>query len=49
MKKQFVLLCALTAVAPAADLPYAGKWKMNLAKSDFGHTTFTIDSLPGGD
>ena len=51
MKKGTFLIgaLALAAVAFAADLPYVGKWKMNLAKSDFGHTTFTIESLPGGE
>ena len=33
----------------AADLPYAGKWEVNLAKSDFGQTTVTFESLPGGE
>jgi hypothetical protein len=33
----------------AADLPYVGRWKVNLAKSDFGQTTITFDSLPGGE
>jgi hypothetical protein len=49
MKKVLVLLCALAAAALAADLPYVGKWKVNLAKSDFGLTTFSIESLPGGE
>jgi len=33
----------------AADLPYVGKWKTNMAKSDFGQTTVTIESLPSGE
>jgi len=33
----------------AAEPPYAGKWKVNLAKSDFGQTTITFESLPGGE
>ena len=51
MKKRNVLVCALvfSAAAFAADLPYVGKWKINLANSDFGHTTLTIESLPGGE
>src|ERR1700693_1924728 len=49
MKKLTIVLCVLAAAALAADLPYLGKWKMNLAKSDFGLTTFTIESLPGGE
>jgi hypothetical protein len=49
MKARFVLLCTFVAAALAADLPYVGKWKTNLAKSDFGQTTVTIESLPGGE
>src|SRR5437870_2728486 len=33
----------------ASDLPYAGKWKVNLAKSDFGQTTVTYESMSGGE
>ena len=33
--------------APAA-LPYAGKWKINLAQSDFGETTVTIAQTGSG-
>jgi hypothetical protein len=33
----------------AADLPYAGKWKMNPAKSDFGETRVTITDLGSGE
>jgi hypothetical protein len=40
-----ICACALTA---AADAPYAGKWKTNIAKSDFGQTTVTYEQLPGG-
>lgn len=47
--KAFVLICALVAGAMAADVPYAGKWKPNLAKSDFGQTTLTLEKLPGGE
>jgi hypothetical protein len=49
MNKQLTLLCMVISAATAADLPYAGKWKMNLAKSDFGQTTMTLESLPGGE
>jgi hypothetical protein len=41
----FVAALALSA----ADLPYAGKWKMNPARSDFGGTTFEYVSLPSGE
>jgi hypothetical protein len=49
MNIRLVLVCSIVSAGMAADLPYAGKWKMNLAKSDFGHTTVTIESLPGGE
>jgi len=49
MKTRLFLLCALVSATLAADLPYAGKWKVNLAKSDFGQTTVTYESLPGGE
>jgi hypothetical protein len=41
-------LCAW-ALASAADAPYAGKWKMNAAKSDFGESTVTYEKLAGGE
>jgi hypothetical protein len=42
---------AVTAVAvvAAADPPYAGKWKMNPAKSDFGELTVAYEQLPSGE
>jgi len=43
------LLCSVVSIAMAADLPFAGKWKTNLAKSDFGQTTVTFENLPGGE
>jgi hypothetical protein len=51
MKFLNVTLCALAGAAMllAADLPYAGKWKMNQAKSDLTSTTITYESLPSGD
>jgi len=49
MKFRLVVLCTVAAAATAADLPYVGKWKVNLAKSDFGQITWTIESLPGGE
>jgi len=33
----------------AADLPYSGKWKLNVAKSDFGQTTVTYEQMTGGE
>jgi len=48
-RKQASLICVLAALAAAADLPYAGKWKLNIAKSDFGETTVTYAQLAGGE
>jgi hypothetical protein len=39
---------ALCALAAAADPTYAGKWKMNTAKSNFGESTITYEPAPGG-
>src|SRR5690349_14025218 len=41
-----VCACGLCA---AADAPYAGTWKMNAAKSNFGDTTVTYEQMPGGE
>lgn len=49
MNLRFALLCSVVTVAFAADMPYLGKWKQNVAKSDFGDTTLTYESLPGGE
>jgi hypothetical protein len=49
MNIRLALICSIIAPAMAADLPYVGKWKVNLAKSDFGQTTITFESLPGGE
>jgi hypothetical protein len=40
--------CQQPAPKAAADLPYAGKWKLDLAKSDFGETTITIAQTGSG-
>jgi hypothetical protein len=42
------IAAAVTALG-AADPPYAGKWKMNPAKSDFGETTVTYAQLASGE
>lgn len=39
----------MTTAVFAASLPYAGKWKVNLEKSDFGQTAITFESLSGGE
>ncbi len=49
MKTLPTLLCGFAIALLAADLPYIGKWKVNLAQSDFGQTTITLESLPGGE
>lgn len=49
MKTRLVLLWSIVSAGIAADLPYAGKWKVNLAKSNYDQTTITIESLPGGE
>ena len=33
----------------AGDAPYVGKWKENLAKSDYRETTVTYEQLPSGE
>ena len=49
MRNVFLIgICACT-LGLAAEAPYAGKWKMNPAKSDFGDTTVTYEQLPGGE
>jgi hypothetical protein len=48
-----VTLCASSIAVSAqpnqaTDLPYAGTWKLNVSKSDFGETTIAIAKAPGG-
>jgi hypothetical protein len=43
------VLCLAATVLSAADLPYAGKWKFNVSKSDLGETTVTYAQLPSGE
>src|SRR5690348_13804824 len=49
MRRLFAIVFTIATSLVAADPPYAGKWKVNLAKSDFGQTTFTVENLPGGE
>jgi hypothetical protein len=55
MQTRNVFLCAFaTAVSLVAgdvpgNLPYAGTWKMNPAKSDFGGSTVTYEKMPSGE
>jgi hypothetical protein len=48
MRTILVIAVSACALCAAADAPYAGKWKMNLAKSNFGETTVTYEQLSGG-
>lgn len=48
MRNALLLGLCVCGLAAAADPPYAGKWKMNLAKSNFGESTITYDPAPGG-
>jgi len=41
-------IVASTQPDRAADLPYAGKWKLNVAKSDFGETTVRFAQTASG-
>jgi len=49
MKKLIVFTICSCALAFAADPPYAGKWKMNPAKSDFGSMTVAYEQLSAGE
>jgi hypothetical protein len=39
---------ASTQSGRAADLPYAGTWRLNVARSDFGETTVTYEQTASG-
>ena len=49
MRKVVLLGLCACAIAAAAEPPYAGKWKMNAAKSNFGESTITYEQLAGGE
>jgi hypothetical protein len=49
MRRVFLVAICACALSVAADAPYAGKWKMNVAKSDFGDMTLTYEKLPSGE
>lgn len=51
MQLRYVLvLAAMTSAAlVAADPPYAGAWKLNISKSDFGGPTVTYRKLASGE
>lgn len=48
MRKAFLIVICACVMGLAADAPYAGKWKMNPAKSNFGESTVTFEQMPGG-
>jgi hypothetical protein len=43
-----VVLLASSVTAQTANPPYAGRWKLNTAKSDFGQLTATYEAVAGG-
>ena len=49
MRDLFLIAVCACALGSAAEAPYAGKWKMNIAKSDFGDTTITYEQMSGGE
>ena len=40
--------CSRQPPLTAFGVPYGGKWKLNVAKSDFGQLTLVYEALPGG-
>ena len=49
--KLTTVLCVLglaSAILPAADAPYIGKWKLNPARSQFAGETTTFEKMPSG-
>jgi hypothetical protein len=49
MRNAFLIAICACGLGIAADPPYAGDWKMNAGKSDFGEATMTFEQLPGGE
>ena len=49
MRNVFLIGICACGLGAAADAPYAGKWKINVAKSDFGNTTITYEQMSGGE
>src|SRR5881296_928220 len=43
-----ILVVLATAGFAPTDPPYTGKWKLNLAKSDFGQVTVLYEPVDGG-
>lgn len=49
MRNVFLIGICACGLSAAADAPYVGKWKMNVAKSNFGDTTVTYEQTSGGE
>jgi hypothetical protein len=49
MRNLFLIGMCACGLGAAADAPYVGKWKMNVAKSNFGESTVTYEQLPSGE
>src|SRR6266849_229238 len=49
MRNAFLIGICACGLGAATDAPYAGSWKMNVAKSDFGDTTVTYEQMSGGE
>ena len=48
-RNAFLIAICACVLAYAADPPYAGTWKMNTAKSNFGEMTVTYEQMAGGE
>src|SRR5438105_3283383 len=49
MRNVFLIGICACGLSAAADAPYAGKWKTNIGKSDFGDTTMAYEQTSGGE
>src|SRR5215471_5539397 len=49
MRNMLLIGICACGVSAAAEAPYAGTWKMNVAKSNFGDTTVMYESMSGGE
>jgi hypothetical protein len=49
MRYVFLIGICACGLGAAGDTPYAGKWKMNVAKSNFGDTTIEYEQMSGGE
>jgi len=49
LRRTLLFCLAVTGVMMAADSPFTGKWKLNIAKSKFTGLTTTYEALPTGE